>query len=462
VDAEQRTLAPAAEMQPLLNADSHLDAELSKVNRWWRVRTWLRLLATERRFLLKFAAYGFLLSAAVAFLIPRKYDSTTLLMPPDNQSSSGLAMLASMGGSSGAGTLAGLAGDLLGAKSSGALFVGMLRSRTVEDALIQRFDLRRVYSRRYWLDARKELEDRTNIYEDRKSGIIAVTVRDGNPERAQALARAYVEELDKAVANLSTSSARREREFLEERLKAVKQDLEHAEKDFSQFASENTAIDIPAQGKAMVEAASRLQGEMIAAEAEVHGLSQIYSPNNVRVRSAQARVQELRRQLNEIGGGGQQPGDAHNAAASTESLYPSIRKLPLLGMTYADLFRQTKIQQTVFETLTEEYELAKVQEAKEIPTVRVLDSADLPEKKAFPHRGPIILIGTILAFFYAVLWVLATKHWSEIDSADPAKAFIVEVVQGISCHFKNLQRSAQRRIFQNSRPAEVVTQDSHE
>jgi capsule polysaccharide export protein KpsE/RkpR len=190
-----------------------------------------------------------------------------------------------------------------------------------------------------------------------------------------------VEELNRLVADLSTSSARRERVFLEERLQGVSRDLEDAEKNFSQFASKNSAIDVKEQGKAMVEAAATLQGQLIAAQSQLEGFREIYTDNNPRVRTIKARIDELRRQLEKLGGKGESSTDV--SSGSGESLYPSIRKLPLLGVTYADLYRRTRVQEAVFETLTKEYEMAKVQEAKEIPTVKVLDTPNVPDRKPF-------------------------------------------------------------------------------
>src|SRR5260221_241525 len=141
-------------------------------------------------------------------------------------------------------------------------------------------------------DARKDLADHTSISVDRKSQIISITVTDRSPQRAAAMAHAYAEELDRLVAELSTSSARRERIFLEGRLQAVNQDLEAAEKDFSQFASKNTAIDVKEQGKAMVEAAAMLQGQLIAAQSQYEGLREIYTDNNPRVSTVKAGIDE--------------------------------------------------------------------------------------------------------------------------------------------------------------------------
>ena len=406
---------------------------------------WLWLLWGNRRSLLRVAACALLSSTLIAFLIPARYESTSQLMPPDSQSSSGLAsVVAAVSGSSGtASGLGGMASELLGLKSTSETFVGILSSRTVRDKLIQQFDLKKLYSARRMEDARKDLAEQTAISVDRKSQIITIIVTDKSPQRAAAMAQAYVEELNHLVAELSTSSARRERIFLEGRLQAVSHDLEESEKNFSQFASKNTAIDIKEQGKAMVDAAAMLQGQLIAAESEYEGLKQIYSDNNVRVRSLKARINELRHQLEKLGGKGESSTSISDQPS--DSMYPSIRKLPLLGVEYADLYRRTKIQEAVLETLTKQYELAKVQEAKEIPTVKVLDVANIPERKSSPHRLLIILFGTVLAFSGAITWVFGNTLWQETDSSDPRKVFAQEVFSTVSARLPLLSRNHSER-----------------
>ncbi len=384
----------------------------------------LRLLWEQRQFLLRVAGWGLLIATAIAFLIPKRYESTTRLMPPDNQSSSGMAMLAALTAKTGGG-FGTFAGDLLGFKSSGALFVGILRSRTVEDRLVERFHLQKVYGTRLSENARKKLEDKTAISEDRKSGIITIGVTDHSPQRAAAMCNAYTEELNRLVVELTTSAAHRERVFLEERLKTVKLDLDAAAKEFSEFASKNVTIDIKEQGRAMVEAAAILQGQLIAAQSELEGLRQIYTDNNVRVRAVRARIAELQHQLEKLGG--KEATSSGGTSQAGETLYPSIRKLPLLGVKYADLYHRTKIQEAVYETLTQQYELAKVQEAKEIPSVKVLDAADLPERKSFPPRLLIVFLGTFLWFACAAIWVLGSARWAEMDPKDPQRVFAEEV-----------------------------------
>jgi capsule polysaccharide export protein KpsE/RkpR len=397
----------------------------------------LRLLWDNRRLLARVFFWSVLASALVAFLIPNRYQATTQLMPPDNQSGTSMSLLSAISARPGAGSLGGIAGDLLGVKNSGALFVGILGSRTVQDRLIQEFDLGHVYHTQKVEDTREALAAHTAISEDRKSGIISISVTDTDPRRAAAMAQSYVEELDRLVAQVSTSSARRERIFLEERLHSVKQDLDSAAQKFSEFASKNTAIDIPAQGKAMVEAAARLQGELIAAESQLRGLQAIYTNENVRVRSLQARVAELESQLGKLGG------DATNTAlpsgnGPSSTTYPSIRRLPLLGVQYADLYRNTKIEETVFELLTQQSELAKVQEAKEIPSVKVLDAPVVPTKKVFPHRLILILVSVSVSLSLACLGLLASQVWLGVDPTDPRKEFVLEVVGAIHGNFAGL------------------------
>lgn len=384
----------------------------------------IRLLWENRRFVMRAAIWGLMIATVTAFLIPKRYKSTAQLMPPDQDMGSGAAMLTALTGQLGGG-LAGLAQSALGFQTTGDMFIGILKSDTVLDSVIHRFNLKQVYGDRYIEDTRDDLRDNTDIEEDQKSGIITITVTDHDPVRAAGMAKEYVNKLNWVVTHLSTSSAHRERVFLEQRLKEVTADLQGAEEKFSQFASQKGAIDIPAQGKAMVEAAAELQGQLIAAEAELEALRRIYTDNNVRVRSLQANVSQLRSSLEKLAGAGA------NEKSTVTQLYPSLRELPLLGVTYADLLRKTKVEEAVFETLTQEYELAKVQEAKEIPSVKVLDEPAIPDYKSFPPRLVIMALGTMFAAMGAIAWILVGLAWRESEPNDPRKAVAIEVWTGV-------------------------------
>ncbi|HEV2616290.1 MAG TPA: GNVR domain-containing protein [Candidatus Acidoferrales bacterium] len=384
-----------------------------------------RLLWLSRSFLFRASLAGLVCTAAIAFLIPKRYVSTARLMPPDSRSSSSLALVSALSGQSG--LLGGLAGNLLGIQSTGDLFIGVLRSRTVEDRIINRFDLNRVYGDRLEVSARQDLTENTSISEDRKSGIISVAVTDHDPKRAAAIAGAYIDQLNTMMTQLSTSSAHRERIFLEERLSAVNQDLETAEKNFSQFASKHGTIDITEQGKAMVEAGATLEGQLIAAQSELQGLKEVYTDNNVRVRATEARIAELRRQLEKLSGTAGAPPADNAGATSTDTTYPSLRQLPILGVPFADLYRKLKVEEAVYETLTKEYELAKVEEAKETPTVRVLDPPEVPQRKSYPPRLLLMILGTFLAMSFAMVWVLGRARWQAAPADDPGKQLAREI-----------------------------------
>lgn len=431
---KQTTEAPL-----LINTEASLEPVSFEDSREWQAQR-LRLFWNNRRLFLRAAVIGLALSTLIAFLIPNQYTSTTQLMPPDQQSSSSsMAMMAATLAKS-AGALSSVAGDLLTLKSSGAMFVGVLRSQTVQDRLVQQFDLKKVYGKKLGVDARQKLDENTFISEDRKSGIITINVTDHSKTRAKALAAAYVEQLNSLVAELSTSAAHRERVFLGDRLESVKRELDQASNQLAQFSSKNSTLDIRDEGRAMLDAAAGLAGQMIAAQSQLEGLRQIYTDSNPRVRSLNAHVMELRRQLQKLGGTKETAGANGDPSVdpASDMPYPSIQKLPLLGVKYADFYRQVKIQETVYELLTQQYEMAKVQEVKETPSVKTLDPAKEPERKSFPPRLMIMVSGTCLALVIAVIWLLAFIRWDKMDVRDPRKEFLQEIVSA----WKNPTRKA--------------------
>jgi capsule polysaccharide export protein KpsE/RkpR len=388
----------------------------------------------QRRRIALWGLLGLALSLVVAWRYP-KYESTAQIMPPDSSGSGLASLLPALSKSPG---LVGLAGDMMGVKSTGAVFAKVLESRTVQDHLIDHFDLRAKYHEDYMEDARKKLSQRTSIAEDKKSGIISISVRDRDAHLATDMANAYVDELGSVMAKVSTSAARRERIFIEQRLADENKNLQDAEQQFSQFASTNMALDVPEQTKVTVEAAARLQGELIASQAQLEGLKQTYTAENIRVKSAQAHVSELERALAKINSG-----RAPNVQDPT-SPYPSVKSLPLLGVKWADLYRNSKIRETVVELLTQQYEMARIQEAKEIPSVKILDPASTPEKKE-PRVAPILLVGTFLGIFLGCMGYLLKSWWERWDQDDPRRMLIAQVFHGGMRNVSSARGILQRR-----------------
>jgi capsule polysaccharide export protein KpsE/RkpR len=291
--------------------------------------------------------------------------------------------------------------------------------------MVTRFDLLKLYRDKYMEDARRDLEKKSQIDVDKKAGIIAVSVEDHLPARASSMAQAYVDEVNALFSSVNTSSAHRERVFVEDRLRDIGLELSAAEKEFSEFASQNNAIDIPQQAKATVEGAAQLQAELMAAQTRLAGLKQIYAPQNARVRDLQAQVVELQHQLEKLDGKNVNP--SSGTTPGNDELYPSLRQLPLLGVKYLDLYRRNRVDEAVFELLSKQLEIARIDEAKDIPSLKIMDPPAIPERKSFPHRLWIILSGVTLGFVGISTWVVAREAWLRIDPCDPWKVLATEV-----------------------------------
>ena len=398
------------------------------------------MLWRDRNLLARVVTAGGLVTLLIALLVPNRYESSTRLMSPQMGGSTSEMLMTSL--LSRTGGLAGIGANFLGLDTSGAMFIGVLNCRTVADNLVHRFDLRKVYGTTRDQDARLELAGRTNISEDRKSEIITISVEDRDPNRAEALAAAYVDELNNLLVQVNTSSAHRERVFIEERLKFVKPELDLATKQLSDFSTKTTTLDLKEQGKTMVEAVATLQGELIADETQLRGLQQIYTGNNVRIRSLQARIAEQRHQLDLLRGSSADPSPV--TADEKDPDFPTFRRLPSLGVTYADLYREVKLREAVFESLTQQFEMAKIAEAKETPSVKILDPANLPEKKSGPHRVIIMLMGIMVSFGLGVVFILGRGTWRQVEPDDPRKIFAMEIWADTRTVRADLQTRAQK------------------
>jgi capsule polysaccharide export protein KpsE/RkpR len=400
----------------------------------WAVRA--MLLWKHRRMLARLTAISLLVSLGISFAIPKQYESRASIMPPDQQNSGAMLLAALTAHSGNLGALGSLAGGLLGGHSSTALFIDLLNSGSVSGHLIDRFDLQHVYRKRYRVDTAKHLARCTKITEDKKSGVITIEVADTDRIRARDLAQGYLDELNNLVLRTSTSAAHRERVFIEQRLQKVQADLEKAQLELSEFSSKNSTIDIKEQTRAMVDAGARVQAELLIEQSGLESLRQIYGDGNVRVHETEARIASLRGELAKMTGSsapltaaevddnGTDPGEGDRKG----ELYPPLRQLPRLAVPYADLYRTVRVQETLFELLTQQYEMARIEEAKDVPAVNVIDAPGIPEKKSFPPRLLLTLLLTSFSFTCASVLILARSHWSTIDISDPRKALAAEVL----------------------------------
>lgn len=368
------------------------------------------LLWAERRRLARAAVIVMVLTAGLALLVPNRYTASVKLMPPDSSPLPGLSAL--MGVRSGAAGAGGALGDLMRLRSPGQLHVQIMQSRELQDRLVARFELMRVYGARKRHGARRALAGNTQFAEDRKSGVITVSVTDGDAARAASLANGYAEELARTLAELSSRAGARERRYFETQLAAANEELAQANRELSQFAGANAALDVPSQSRALVESAAILEGQLIAAQAELRGLEQIYTGRHERVQQAQARMAELERKLGQMRGRSPSAGPAEAAPAS-------VRSLSALAVPYADLYRRQKIAEAVVTTLSQQYELARLQEARHVADVQVMDAAEPPERKSSPHRLLLTLGAGLLSLLWGCARILAGHWWASRGKQGP-------------------------------------------
>lgn len=399
------------------------------------------LLWAHRRMLARVTAIALLASLSIAFGIPKRYKSSATIMPPDQQNSSALMLTALASHSLNLGSVGGLASGLLGGHSTTALFIDLLHSGTVSSRLIDRFNLQHVYHKRYRIDTAKHLAKCTNVSDSKKSGVITIEVEDTDPVRARDLAQAYLDELNRLVTETSTSAAHRERVFIEQRLHSVQAELERAQLELSDYSSKSGALDIGAQTRAMVDAGARVQAELLVEQSGLESLRRIYGDDNVRVQQAEARIASLKHGLSQMTGSSAPiaPSKADIAGATSDAAaepdgdpYPPLRQLPRLAVPYADLYRRVKVQEAAYELLTQQYELARIEEARDVPAINVIDPPGIPEKKSFPPRLLLSAFLTALAFTVAAAFVLIRDGWSRVDPLDPRKLLVAEVVPVVS------------------------------
>ena len=300
-------------------------------------------------------------------------------------------------------------GLLPGLRQSGEFFVGVLQSRTAQQALVDQFHLQAYYHAKNAEDACRSLSKKSSFNDNLKSGIVSITVQDHDPKMAAALANAYAGELDHLLTHNSTSAAGRERVFLEKRLRQVKADLDVSSKALSTYASKNRTIDIPSQAKLMMEAGMHLNLELASTRAELVALRQTYSSDNARVRAAEARMAELQRQVGQINGSI----NSGNKEAEASG-YPAISALPTLALGFTDLQRRAAVDEALWSALTKQYEAARVQEAKEIPTVRLLDPAEVPTQKSTADRAVVLLMGAVLGLFVGIFAAVMRTCWQGV------------------------------------------------
>ena len=362
------------------------------------------VLLKRKKLIIGIVLVAIAISVTYSLLAPLKFTATARILPPEGSGSS----LSGLVGRS-AGPLGGLAAGILGQKSGPELYNGILESRTVADTLINKFDLKKLYKAKYMESVYQKLKSRTKINISRKSGIISISVEDEDPKRAAEMANAYVDALDQINRKVHISSGHRKRVFLEGRLKKVKEDLARAESNLRAFEEKYKLVSISDQAKAAIEGAAKIKGEIIAAQTELEVLKQFGTEKQNEAVMLKSKIAELQKQLRRIEEGN----------PSKDDLFIPFKEMPALGLQLARLMREAKIQEEVFKLITTQYELAKIEEAKDVNTIQVLDWAVPPDKKSSPKRTLIVILSTLVAFFIAVFLAFFLEYIDRIKTDDP-------------------------------------------
>jgi tyrosine-protein kinase Etk/Wzc len=360
----------------------------------------MQVVVKRKMFIVKASCVAMALSAACSLVLPDIYSATAKVLPPQKESGGLSALLGSAGG------LAGLAGSLGGLGGSSDLYLGMLKSRSVADAVIKRLDLTKVYEKKTMDETRKKLESKVKMSAG-KDGLISIIAEDKDPKRAALLANAFVDELGKTTVRLNLSKAGTERMFLEKRLEVVKKDLQAAEENVKSFAQSNRVVAVDAQARAAIEGIARLKAELAAKEVQLSVLQSKQTDESPDVQAIQVAIGRLKNEIGRLAGGN-----------SSGQGIPSVGSVPAIGMDYMRRMRELKTQEAIFEQLTKQYEVAKLGEAKDSSALQVLDEAVVPLKKSKPHRALIVLLATIAAMFVSTLGVFVLEYLERMPEND--------------------------------------------
>jgi uncharacterized protein involved in exopolysaccharide biosynthesis len=359
----------------------------------------LLVLARHRKWILKITAGAMLLSVIVVLLLPKTYTATATILPPQPTQSSLMTLLGQMG------SLAGQGAKELGLKNPSDIYLAMLRSRSVADALISRFNLRAVYQQKKFIDARKKLASRTDIA-SAKEGTINISVSDRDPKRSAALANGYVEELQNLTRRLALTEAGQRRVFFQKQLDDEKQALAAAELGLRATQERTGLIQLDAQGKAIIEAVAQTRAQIAMREVTLRTMSSFSTDQNPDLIRQKEQLAGLREQLMKL---------EHTSGLGNGNIQVPTGRVPQVELEFLRCLREVKYHEALFEFLSKQLEAARIDEAKNSVLVQVVDSAVEPERKSGPMRLIPVALLTALTFLGATCWVLFEDRWRGKD-----------------------------------------------
>ena len=378
----------------------------------------LVILARRKKFIfwttMAFAA----VACAVAFIVPAEYTATIVILPPQ-QSSSLSSALGDLGGLS---SLASLASGAFGAKNMEEMYVSMMKSESVEDAVIQKYGLMQEYHKKYYYDARKTLEWRTTIDGSKKDGLIRLSFEDHNPARAAEIANGYIEILRTLSQHLAITEAAQRRVVFEQQLNKTKDDLANAEEALKQTQLSTGFVQIDSQARALITSAATLRAQMVAKEVQIQAMQAYAGEGNPDLQEQERELEGLRTQFNQLVG---------SNGSSSDDLFLSKGNVPEAALEYARKLRDVKYNEAIFEFLAKQLEVAKIDEAKEGGFLQIVNPALVPERKSFPKRILITLGAAAFGLSFAVMLALLEVRVARMRANPVDAAQLAELRQAV-------------------------------
>lgn len=368
----------------------------------------LLILLAERKKIIGLVTGSFaVIAIIVSLVLPKQYTAMVTLLPPQQQSPSGNLALASQFGNLGG--MAALAGSSLGIKNPNDMYVAMLKSRTVEDAMVQHFELMREYHARYLSVARKAFESRTKIEGSGKDGLIHIEIEDRDPNRAAQLANGYIDQFRSLSEHLAITEASQRRLFFGKQLEQSKDNLAKAEESMKQTEQQTGLIQFTGQASALIQSAVSLRAQITAKEVEIQSLGTFATDQNAQLVQAQKELDSLRAQLAKLAG---------TSDISDAGMILPKGRVTTAGLEFLRKERELKYREALFEMYARQFELAKMDEAKQGALVQVIDAAVPPDHRSSPKRAIIVILATLAGFFVGIFVALLHAVFQSMKS-DP-------------------------------------------
>ncbi|MBU0700049.1 MAG: hypothetical protein KJ993_03440 [Actinobacteria bacterium] len=352
---------------------------------------YLRVINRYRALIITICIISVLLTMIVSLLMPKIYESTVTILSPQDGSRGGMSLAAFPELQSAMGIMG------MGQKSSMDTFVAILNSRNMADAVIKQFNLLMVYKAKIIEDARRGLKEATKVSVGKKNDLITITVQDTDAKRAAGIANFYVSNLDLMSRGLALSQAQQARIFIEKRLKETEKSLIDAEERLTGFKTQQEIVEIGEQAKAAIGASAQIEGEIMASEVQLKVMQSYATADHPDVSKLRLKIEQLKKELGKMKCGKE-----------------SFSKTPRLGLDITRLMRELKIQETVFELLTQQYEQVKISEARDTPSVQVLDTAVASAKKCKPKIKANMMIAGTLSLFMGVFLAFFLEYLKRI------------------------------------------------